>query len=110
MLVDLRGARRDMELVNLMDSWGSCVDVWDSQLEQTLGTIKGAQQTWNLQIRGVATDAGHHKTRAKDVELANPRGNAWETRNLRFLWIPGGPRRHGTCDSARKTWNPHAKI
>ena len=40
----------------------------------TLGTIKGAQQMWNSQIRGVATDAERLTMRAKDVELANPRG------------------------------------
>ena len=87
-----QGTRRDMELVNLMDSWGSCVDVWDSQLEQrwapsrarnrrgtrkseglqqTLGATRRTQKTWNSQIQGVATDARHHQGR---VELANPRG------------------------------------
>ena len=84
--------------------------------QQTLGTMRRAQQMWNLRVRGVLTNTGHNATRAADVELANLRGatNAWETENLRFLWIPEAL--HGTrgsrgcacvASNASRSWMSH---
>ena len=80
--------------------------VWNSQIQgaqQTLGATRCAQKTWNSQIQGAQQTLGATRCAQKTWNSQIQGATAWETRNLRFLWIPGGPQRRGTCDSARKT-------
>ena len=69
-----RGTRKSKGSQQTLGTIRRAQQMWNLQIQQTLGTIRRAQQMWNSQIQGVATNTGHIKTRATDVELANLRG------------------------------------